>query len=333
MKYSQYILLVILSYFILYCGADYVEDGKKAFNNKDYSEAIRLLTQALKEDSTNHSNDEMISVSYLIRGEELFEKTRNLKAFNGNFKEAQRYIPANPSNEFEKIYADMHVSLAKAYITTRASSDNEKEFNFEQALNAVKGALTIDSTNATAESLLVSLKDDHFQGLIDKGRNLYNKARRTRNPDLYFTAEYYLKEAQQFEFDNPQINSLLQKITQKTLPVLNYREGISMAVAGVTRERKAIIMNISIKNYTSKPINLVLNNFTLVNNQGKEYQVNEHEMRKRELFGEKCLADTILNSSNPAASGIIAFDAPTDIEIAYVNYKIDQKRISRKYFR
>ena len=165
MKYFQYILLVILSFFILYCGADYAEEGKKAFNKKDYSETIRLLTMAVKEDSTNRSYDEMISISYLYRGEELFARTRNLKAFDGNFKEAQGYLPANPSKKFEQIYGDMHVSLAKAYITTKVSSKDEKELNFEQALNAVKGALTIDSTNATAESLLIALKEGHFQGL------------------------------------------------------------------------------------------------------------------------------------------------------------------------
>ena len=332
MKYFQYMLLVILSYFLLYCGADYAAEGTMAFVKKDYSETIRLLTLAQREDSTNHSYNEKICISYLYRGEELYVRTRNLKAFDGNFKKAQGYLPAKPSKEFEKIYCDMHVSLAKAYITSKASSKDEKELNIEQGLNAVKAALTIDSTNVIADSLLVSLKNDHFQGLIDKGKNLYNKARRTRNPDLYFTAEYYLKEAQIFESDNQQINSLLQKITQQTLPVLNYREGISMAIAGVTRERKAIIMNLSIKNYTSIPMNLVLENFTLVDNQGEVYQVNEHEMRKRELFGEECLADTVLNSSNPGLSGIIAFDAPTDIKIAYVNYKIGQNRVSRKYF-
>ncbi len=333
MKYLQNILLSFLCLFTIYCGTDYAEKGKMAFENKDYSEAIKNLTLALKDDSTNHLYDEMICISYLQRGKELFSKTRNLKALNGNLREAQKYLPTSQSNELKSIYAETYVYLAKAYITARASSNDEKEQNFENALNAVKGALSIDSTNVTADSLMISLKESHFQGLIDKGRDLYNKARRTRNPDLYFTSEYYLKEAQTFEAENPQIISLLQKITKQVLPVLNYREGVSLAVSGVTRERKAILMNLSIKNYTAKRINLVLNNFTLVDNQGQIYPVNEHEMRKRELFGEKCLADTVLNSANPLASGIIAFDAPPEIVISYVNYKIDKNKVSRKFFR
>jgi hypothetical protein len=103
MKYFQYMLLVILSYFLLYCGADYAAEGTMAFEKKDYSDTIRLLTLALREDSTNHSYDEMICISYLYRGEELFVRTRNLKAFDGNFRKAQGYLPVKPSKEFEKI--------------------------------------------------------------------------------------------------------------------------------------------------------------------------------------------------------------------------------------
>jgi len=333
MKYLQYILPLLSILILMHCGTDYAQEGIKAFQNNDYSEAIKHFTLALKEDSTNRSYDEMICISYLERGKELFKNTRNLKALDGNFKKSQKYLPLNQSKEFKDTYTDMHVFIAKAYITARASSKDEKELNFEHALDAVKTALTLDSTSTTAESLLVSLKESHFQGLIDKGKNLYNKARRTRNPDLYFMAEYYLKEAQKFESNNSQINNLLQKITKQTLPVLNYREGIALAVSDLVRERKAILMTLSIKNYTSQKINMVLTNFTLVDNQGEVYPVNEHEMRKRELFGEACLTDTVLNSANPSASGIIAFNAPKNIEIAYVNYKIDHKRTSRKFFR
>ena len=105
-----------------------------------------------------------------------------------------------------------------------------------------------------------------------------------------------------------------------------------MAVAGFSRERKAIIMTISIKNYTTDPISLNLNNFNLVDNEGNKFNVNEDEMKKRELFGETCIKNTILNQDNPSAEGIIAFDAPTDVNFAYINYRIDNSNFARKYF-
>jgi hypothetical protein len=333
MKYLQYILFILFTLFLINCGTDYAEEGKKAFENDDYSEAIKLLNLALKEDTTNHSYNEMICISYLKRGKELFERTRNLKALDGNFEEAKKYIPENKSQQFEDFYVEMHVYLAEAYIKTRAANEDERETYFENALNAVQSALELDSSNIKADSLLIALKELNFQRLIDKGQSLYNKARRTRNPDLYFMAEYYLKEARKFEATNATINGLLSKITQNTLPVLNYREGISLAISGVTRERKGIIMNLSIKNYTTKMFKMSLDKFILVDTEGQNYPVDRREMRKRELFGETCLADTVLNSSNPSASGIIAFDAPSDIDILSVNYKIDSKRTAKKFFR
>jgi hypothetical protein len=183
-----------------------------------------------------------------------------------------------------------------------------------------------------ADSLLDRLKLEHFQGLIDKGINLYKKAGRTRNPDLYFTSRYYFKQAQEFESDNRQIVDYLHRIKAKTFSVLDYREGVSMAIAGYKQERKATVVNLTIKNYTANPVQIKLGNFTLVDVNGNSYRFNEQEMQKRELFGETPVKNTVLNPENPSVSGIVAFDAPPDIKIAYVNYQINGNSYARKYF-
>lgn len=326
------LILMILAISSFYCGVDLVEAGRKSFSNGDYTEAINYLTKAQKEDSSDHSNDNLIFLAYLYRGEELYQKTRNVKAFEGNFTEAQKYYPKYPTAEFNKKFVIMLLSLAKAYHKTKPRNVEEQEFYFENALKRVKQALVIDTTNIAADSMLALLKTEQFQNLVDKGENYFNRAGKTGNADLYFTAEYYLKEALEFEPENKKIDNLLKKIVQKTLPVLNYREDVSMAVAGFSRERKAIIMTISIKNYTTDPISLNLNNFNLVDNEGNKFNVNEDEMKKRELFGETCIKNTILNQDNPSAEGIIAFDAPTDVNFAYINYRIDNSNFARKYF-
>jgi len=317
----------------MYCGTDYAEEGRKAYNNGNYSDAIKYLNLAMKADSTSDEFDEMISLSYFKRGQELYKTTRNLKAFNANFFEGKKFLPAQPSQEFTRQYVQIYVELASAYATAKGKNEQERDDNFDQALSAVKEAIAIDSTYTPAESLLVSLKEEHFQGLIDKAKELFNKAGRTRNYDLYFSAEYYLKEAEKFEKNNQQINTLLQQITRQTLPVLNYREDISMAVAGITRERKALVMNVSIKNYSEKPVNLMVKKFILVDTDGNNYYINEQEMKKRELFGETCIADTILNGSHPMETGLIAFDAPKEIEIEYIAYQLNGSKTVRKYFR
>ena len=333
MNRAVYLSALLFSMLVIYCGTDYTEEGKKAYNNGNYSDAIKYFTMAKKADSTIHEYDEMLSSSYFRRGQELYKTTRNLKAFSANFLEGKKLLPANPSQEFTRQYVKVYVELASAYAMAKGKNEEEKDNNFDQALSAVKEAIAIDSTYAPAESLLVSLKEEHFQGLIDKAKELYNKAGRTRNYDLYFSAEYYLKEAEKFEKNNPQIKNLLQQITRQTLPVLNYREDISMAVAGITRERKALVMNVSIKNYSDKAVNLLVSNFTLVDTDGNNYYINEQEMKKRELFGETCIADTILNGAHPMETGLLAFNAPKEIEIDYIAYQLNGSKSVRKYFR
>jgi len=333
MNRAVYLSALLFSMMVVYCGTDYAEEGRKAYNNGNYSDAIKYFTMAKKADSTIHEVDEMLSSSYFRRGQELYKTTRNLKAFSANFLEGKKFLPANLSQKFTRQYVKVYVELASAYAMTKGKNEEENDNNFDQALSAVKEAIALDSTYAPAESLLVSLKEEHFQGLIDKAKDLYNKAGRTRNYDLYFSAEYYLKEAEKFEKNNSQIKNLLQQITRQTLPVHNYREDISMAVAGITRERKALVMNVSIKNYSDKTVNLLVSNFTLVDTDGNNYFINEQEMKKREMFGEACIADTILNSAHPMETGLLAFDAPKEIEIEYIAYQLNGSKSVRKYFR
>lgn len=331
-RFLAYPVLIILAISAIYCGSDLIEEGKKAYSEGDYTQAIRLLTEAQKDDSTNRSYNDIIFLSYLYRGEELYHKTSNVDAFEGNFEKAKEYLPANPTVEFKVKYSKMLLSLAKAYYKDKPGTDLEKEENFESAFSRVKQAIILDSTNSSADSMLAQLKIDHFQGLVDKGENLYNKAGRTGNADLYYTAEYYLKEALEFEPENQKILNLLNKIVQKTLPVLNYREDVSLAVAGLTRERKAISMTLSVKNYTNKPVSINLTNFKLVDREGNSYNVSEDEMQKIELFGETCIKNSILNQANPSIEGVIAFDAPKDAKLAYINYRINNSKFARKYF-
>jgi hypothetical protein len=91
-------------------------------------------------------------------------------------------------------------------------------------------------------------------------------------------------------------------------------------------------MTLSVKNYTDKPVSLDLNKFKLVDRDGNTYSVSEDEMKKIELFGETCIKNSVLNQNSPSAEGVIAFAAPKDADLAYVNYQIHNGKFARKYF-
>ena len=65
MKPLTYFILIILTISAIFCGADLVEEGKKAYLNGDYTQAINFLTEAQKEDSSNHTYHDLICLSYL----------------------------------------------------------------------------------------------------------------------------------------------------------------------------------------------------------------------------------------------------------------------------
>jgi len=163
MRPLTFFILIILTLSSIFCGVDLIEEGKKAFLNGDYTQAINFLSEAQEEDSSNHTYNDLICLAYLYRGEELYNKTRNVKAFDGNFAEAKKYLPHHPTLEFNKKFGKMLLSLARAYHTTKPKNDEEKEFNFENAVKRVKQAIAIDSTNQDAHSMLAQLKKDHFQ--------------------------------------------------------------------------------------------------------------------------------------------------------------------------
>lgn len=332
MKRLYSVILLFCIFLFFHCGSDPGEEGQLAYDKGDYSQAIKLLTRAQQEDSTRHDLDEMICLSYLCRGTEVYEKTHNVKALAGNFEQGEKYLPKKPTGSFNKKYSEFLIQLAQAYLGSKSSNEMEQESYFENAVTTAKKAKQIDSTSTAADSLLLKLKTSHFQNLLDKGKNLYSKAGRTRNPDLYFTSKYYLKKAQEFEADNKEILKYLGRIRSKTFSVLNYREDLSIAVVSFSQERKGTIVDLTIKNYSGKPVSVNIDNFELVDTKGNRYGLNKHEMKKRELFGESCLKNVTLNNKNFSISGIIAFEAPPDIKIAYVNYTIDAKRFARKYF-
>jgi hypothetical protein len=312
------------------CGKDLVEQGEKAFNEKDYSVAIDYWSEARIERPSGSDLDRKIALAYLLRGQDLYERLRNVKAFNGNLVKAVEYMPNTPSGELKAVYLSTLCAVAEAYMNARAANDNEKSKFQKQATRYLKDVQKLDSTFTKADSLLQKMKDDHYQKLLNKGKEYFARGRKTRNVDYFFTAEYYLEEAQQFDENNREIYTLLSKIKAKTLPVLNYRDEVAMAITAVKRQDEELILSVTVKNYTPKAVNLDLDNFRLVDKSGNSYN---HDSQMMDVYyADMSLKNAKLNQKNPLAEGVLVFPVTGETKLYALEYKIAGKKVSRKYF-
>ena len=283
MKIINFISIILLFLIIIYCGSNVNQKVDKALKEGKYTEAITLLNRVYKEDTTNYEYAEKIALAYIYRGENLFKRTGNVKSLRGNIKKAKEYLVKDPSDSIRKIYSRALFTLANAYINEKTQTDRELENNYHKAVVELKEALVNDTTNIQADSLLTKIKEDNFQRLIDKAKSLYNKGTRTGNIDLYFSAEYYLKNAAEFDPDNYDIRLLRSRINRKRLAILDYREGLSFAVMDYKHSRKHFAMHLAIKNYLNESISLNLNNFGLVSTKGDTFFVDERELKSRKF--------------------------------------------------
>ncbi|MCK5032204.1 MAG: hypothetical protein KAS18_01190 [Calditrichia bacterium] len=333
MKNFQFILSAIISILLLHCGSpDFEAEAEKAMQNANYSEALKLWEKAKQQENYDESNNQKIALAYMLKGQELYNKTRNVRSFVGNFEIGQSFIPEETTPEFKKQYSQILFSLGKAYNTAKPKNTVEKEDFFSLSINRLKEALLQDSTNSEADQLLTEIKQNYFQGLIDKGKESYKKGVRTGNVNLYFTAEYYLKQAMEFESANKEILSYLKKVEAKTLSVLNYRDGLAMAVLKQEYQKDDLLIYVVIKNYLAESVSLKLSNFKLVDKTGESHSIYSKGMKVQELFGGRVLSDSTLAPNQPEIDGLLVFNLPEKPKLHYLSYQIKKNKESKKYF-
>jgi hypothetical protein len=332
MKTFTILFVLFLAVVLLNCGTNHEKEGEAAFLNKDYTTAINHFKQALPNSLNKEGVREKLALSYFYRGEELFAKTRNLKAFVGNFEQAEQNLPEYPNEAFGKEYSRIMYELGKAYSVSKPKNELEEDEFYKNSLDLLNAAIYVDSTNMDAAQLIVKIKDDSFNKLLETAEKYYNQANRSGKVDLYLSSEYYLKQAAEYKPTDPGVVNLFKKIKRKTLAVLNYRDGVSLAVSKYGSEKDGILLNITVKNYLGKPVEFNTGNIMLVARDGIKYGVDEDAMRVRKLFGENVLENTTLDSNKPYVEGKLVINAPGDAKIAYLSYKYGRRQESRKYF-
>jgi hypothetical protein len=324
------IILFGLSLVVIHCGSDPAVEGEKAFENANYNLAIKHFLEARKSNpAEKQTYEEKIALSYMLRGKSLYERSRNVKSFSGNFEKSNEYIPDNPSDYFKKEYSKVLFALGNGYQQARPENEIQKEEFLNKSIQYLEDALYNDENNISADSLLEKIKVDNFQKMLNKGNDFYKKAKKTKNGDHYITAEYYFQRASYFDIHNDEAKKMLSKTRQQTLSVLNNREDFAIAVADMNRQSKALILDLTIKNYATSPIALDIKNFELVDLDGKSYPLDTGMMDTK--FKGKTMKNQEL-AELKFADGIIVFSIPSKVKIDYLGYRLYEDETVKKYF-
>ena len=165
--------------------------------------------------------------------------------------------------------------------------------------------------------------------MLNKGNDFYKKAGKTKNGDHYITAEYYFQRASYFDIHNDEAKKMLSKTRNKTLSVLNNREDFAIAVADMNRQSKSLILDLTIKNYATSPVEIDTKKFKLVDLDGKTYSLDTGMMETK--FKGKSMKNQKL-AELKFADGIIVFAIPSKVKIDYLGYNLDEEQTVKKYF-
>jgi hypothetical protein len=330
MKLFGLILISLFVCFLSGCGGDKSIDAEQAFLKGDYTTAIESYLQVYQQDSTNQRVKERLALAYMYRGQELYKKTNNLSSFVRNFEEGQKFIPLEPSSEFNRVYSQIVFQVGQAYYKARPSNEVEKDQFLTKTTSLMHQALTLDSTNVNAQNILDEIKLNNYQKIVDKAKGIFDTAQKRNNINLYFEAKTYIRKAQAMGGTTPEMWRMLSRIYAKTLGVLDFEDGLALAVLKQEYSGGKYILSLVVRNYLSYPVTLGFDNFFLADNRGSLYNVDQEIMtRDYNMSGIKQIT---LDRQNPDMSGFLVFDVPDSAHLDYIGYRISAGRISKKYF-
>jgi tetratricopeptide (TPR) repeat protein len=331
MKPLNTLVTVSLCYliFLLFigCGSDPAVEGQKALNNGEYAQAILKFNEAKKKDPNNTTYDEKIALAFMLQGKKLYERTKNIQSFSGNFDKGFSFIPEEPSTEFRIEFSKILFSIGKGYLDTSPENEIQKQEYLTKGMDYLESAVANDEKNEEAKDLLVDFKSKNLNKMMDKGKEYYNKAKKTGNNDLYLTSEYYFKKAVYFDPDNQEAKEYLSKIRKETMKILNIQEDLTFAIADQLRNPDNLMLDLDIHNYTDFSLPISVNNFELKDIDGNTYSLDKVTMNKF----PRILKDQEVGGGK-TVSGIIAFKVTKNVKLESISYTRDNGEMVKKYF-
>lgn len=335
MKRFRIVLILFFVFLIpvilLYCGGNPAEEGKAAFDRGDYMQAINLFTQAKNENPDQPQYDEMIALSWMFRGEQLYSRTKNINTFSGNFEKGLMFIPETVSPEFKTKYSEMLYKIADAYMNSDPANEIQAEEFQSKAVDYLKTACVEDENNQAAWDLLDKIKKENFQSMFDKGKTYFSQAKSTKNSALYLIAELYLAKATDYDPDNQEAAKLLQDTRKKTINMINtdpsYGE-IALAIADSKFLEGIFIVDVDVANNLRQPAKLIIENFVLADKDGNIYNTDQSVLTE---FKDKQIKDAEIPALK-TISGWVGFKVNKGISPDYLSYQIADDKIVKKYF-
>jgi hypothetical protein len=330
MKLFGLILISLLIFLLINCGGNKSVDAEQAFLKGDYTTAIEAYLQVRQQDSSSQRINERLALAYMYRGQDLYKKTMNLSSFARNFEEGVKYIPAEPSAEFKRVYSQILFQIGNGYYKGRPANAIEKEEFLTKANSLMHQALEMDSTNVDAQNVLDEIKLNNYQKTIDNAKSIFDRAQKRNDINLYFEAETNIRKAQSMGGTTADMRRMLSQIHAKTLGVLNYEDGLALAVLKSEYSVGKVIFTLAVRNYLAYPVTLSYGNFVLADYRGSLYNVDQEIMARD--FNISGIKQTTLDRQNAYLDGFLVFAIPDSVHLDYIGYRINSGRISKKYF-
>jgi len=322
MKYLFFIGAFI-AFILLFsgCSKGLMESGDEAFQQQNYTEALKYYLEAAKQSPDDPALKEKIVLSYFRDGELFYEKRQSVKGFEARVNSGLEYFPENPSPEVLKATGDVYVKLAIAYKVSKADNPFQQKKNFESALECLEKALEYDPTNADANQAMRRFKEENFNEIFEKGMAAYKKG--NSDPLQYVTADHYLTNATFLDPNHAEAAKYLSLTRKRALNLLDPGLTVPIAVTDQMENTDYVAYLVVVYNLLPENLSVSAGNFYLIKKDGKEIRG-----KTSGQFSTALVDKTIRNGEETA--GVVAFPLPADKNFARLEFRKNGKMLGYK---
>lgn len=328
MKKYFLVILIFAGLVFIRCGGNPEQEGDQAYAQGKYNQALTYFLEVKKSNPDNPKINEKIALTYMQRGFKLYQKTKKVEPFAGNFEKGENFIPeTETSAEFNLEYSNLLLKLASAYHDVRPANAIQKEQYFSKTLDLLDLALSYDPDNQEAENTLAGIKADNFKQTFEKGLTFFDQAKKEKNPDLFLSAELYLKRAVSFDPENKEALKKLKEVRKKTLSILDMDSDLPMAIADKQYSDGHLLLAFTILNNTGAALEFDPSRITLSDDAD---QLINLDMAYTEKFKDGLMKKINLDARKQI-DGTLAFAVSKNKKIISLNYEMASGKIIKKY--
>lgn len=330
MKYVSIFVIIAFLLILIQCGGSKLEEGDANYTKGNYTQAINNYLAYKKSNPENKEINSKIALAYFKKGKKLFNRSKNIDSFSGNYEKAQKYLDESDLSADQKVeYSDLLYEFATAYYNTKPKNEIQKEQFFNNTLDYLSASLEQNPQNSKADSMLNHIYMENFQKMFDEGVKFYTRAKKeSNNPDLYISAENYFTKAVKYNSESEEAKKYLNDTHKKTLGILQNIHPLSFCVPNYKIEKNACFIAIAIKNFSMDPITFDLNSLILNTVDGQK--INADLKKTVEL--KKALQEKTELKPRALVDGQIIYTIAPGTKLESISYSQDGQVLVTKYF-